>query len=107
MNRRTLKALEGSIEKWRKIVAREGVDKGVANCPLCRELFLPVAPCHGCPVEESTGVTGCEKSPYEAWDRHQALYHHNPLIAQNECPTCMRFAKKELAFLESLLPEAS
>ena len=59
------KALEGSIEKWQLIVVGTGSDKGVDNCPLCKEFFHP--DCGGCPVSERTGQMCCDGSPYETW----------------------------------------
>ena len=39
MNKETLEALKGSIEKWRKIVEEGDEDRGSSSCPLC-QLFL-------------------------------------------------------------------
>ena len=85
MNKKTLKALKGSIEKWEKIVAGEGIDLGTVNCPLCQIFVVPKDSCEGCPVMEKTGESDCYGSPY---------YDHRPDSAQDE-----------LDFLESLLPE--
>ena len=106
MNKKTLKGLEGSIEKWRKIVAKEGMDKGTENCPLCR-IFFDYIDCSGCPVAKATGEGFCEKTPYQWWHAHQIKCHSTDNWGKdkkNECPTCTRLARAELKFLESLRP---
>lgn len=97
MDERTLTALKGSILKWEAIVAGTGTDDGAANCPLC-QLFHPSPSseikrghdCAGCPVQDATGLSHCEGSPYDEWaheDRHEP-----------------EDAEAELKFLRSLLP---
>ena len=107
MNPETRKALEGSIEKWEKIVrSTEEKDRGTANCPLCRLFFSP--DCAGCPVKEKTGMHGCQGSPYNAWDNHHETFHSKAFgestSRYKDCPECLRLAKKELEFLKELLP---
>ncbi len=97
--RQTAKALEGSIEKWAKIVARKGVDDGHLNCPLCT-VFIGGNGCEGCPVADSKESWGCSNTPIDRWYKHQARKH--AIRGENLCPTCTRFAKAELKFLESL-----
>ena len=92
MDKKTLKALKGSIEKWEKIVAGTGKDEGPNNCPLCK-LFNKIEgeekyACNGCPVKEETGQKYCWNTPYE-------VYEPNPT---------KKNAIKELNFLKSLLP---
>lgn len=98
--RQTAKALEGSIEKWRAIVEKRGVDVGTSNCPLC-ELFYHDSKCDGCPVQEATGEHGCNAPPYLGWSDHNRAKHPE-LIKKIHCPTCTRLAKAELKFLEGL-----
>lgn len=57
-----LKALDESIEKWRKIATGRGENKGAKNCALC-QLFNYVCQ-GGCPVMLYTGRSSCEKTPY-------------------------------------------
>ena len=99
MNKKTLKALRGSIEKWEKIVAKEGVDRYSNNCPLCQTC----GECDGCPVALKTELPGCSGSPYEEWDVHLDEEHHN-MARKVHCPTCEVLARKEVEFLKSLLP---
>ena len=116
MDERTLKALRGSIVKWEAIVDGSGVDKGVNNCPLCKEFEAIPDPdddeqdcCYGCPVADKVGYTGCEGTPYTHWAEHHNSKHFNPdlnlLSRQIQCPDCIPFAQAELDFLRSLLPK--
>lgn len=105
MDQRTLEALKGSIEKWRRIVYKGASNGGPEDCPLC-QLFntyehkygLAGEKCVGCPVMERTGVSGCEGSPYE---KIENSFYVDPI---NEDPKVLKHAKAELAFLKSLLP---
>jgi hypothetical protein len=101
MDKRTLTALQGSIEKWKRVLAEEIVGDGYEDCPLCA-LFHPLSvdiglsspdACNGCPVKEKTGKSLCTGSPYEGYA--EAL--------DNEEDTG-EMAEAELDFLRSLLP---
>lgn len=69
-SKNVMKALDGSIEKWRGIAAGTGIDKGSLNCPLCI-MFNETegsALCRGCPISGDTGFIGCVGTPYsEEW----------------------------------------
>ena len=61
-------ALEGAIAKWRGICEEGKADHGTIDCPCCKiwetkEDFSLI--CKGCPIEQYTGVTGCDLKPYE------------------------------------------
>lgn len=100
MNKATLKALRGSISKWKRIVAGTGGDDGVENCPLCQMFFYDHAECQGCPVSAKTGVAMCLKTPYEKqWMTNDWFWGQRA-----SSPKLLRAAKAELKFLESLLP---
>lgn len=107
MDKKILTALQGSIEKWEKIVAGTGTDDGWRNCPLCEDFYkkCDVQICDGCPVHEKTGGFGCMKTPYEKWDTHQYKIHDSHFPYEIECKICERHAKAEVEFLKSLLPE--
>lgn len=92
-------ALEGSIEKWEKIINKEGVDYN--NCPLCEE------DCNSCVVHKVVGQRGCNNTPYEAWKTHHNQAHPNhPRIDRKVlCPVCEALATAEYEFLKSLRVE--
>jgi hypothetical protein len=100
MDTRTLNALEGSIEKWQKIVERRGEDHGTANCPLCLRFISDT--CEGCPVKDATGQGGCQGSPYAEWD----TFMRNVGVDHVFDSESLRLAQAELSFLISLHPFA-
>ena len=89
MDKRTLTVLKGSIKKWEGIVAGTIEDKGIENCPLCKEFYDD--DCEGCPVADRTGQIHCLGSPYEEY-----------CLGSN---SKQQSAQAELDFLRSLLPE--
>ena len=104
MNSRTLKALEGSIEKWRKIAYEDGEDRSTNNCPLC-SIFSHKPKCGDCPVRLKTNIQACARTPYEKWAlHHQEKKSHTTQPYKVECSTCKNIAKAELKFLRSLRP---
>ena len=114
MNKETLQALEGSIEKWQHIVGTtEAEDKGVENCPLCAMFWH--GGCKGCPVSEATGRDNCRDSPYTAWAIHirtrvsqvRGIPGHPQIQNHRElgCEVCLELARAELTFLVGLLPD--
>ena len=106
MNNFALKALEGSIKKWERIVARKGVDNETANCPLC-DMFYDSS-CSNCPVSEKVEAIWCQKTPFDAWDKHQEDVHSDKKTRRvfKNCPKCKPLAQAELDFLKSLLPKS-
>lgn len=109
MNAETLKALKGSITKWRRILAGRQRDHGGGDCPLCALYHYDghAAFCGGCPIHAATGGHGCNHTPHRAWlnhyyDRHEkrGLYAH----VVGKCRTCKKLAREQLEFLQSLLP---
>lgn len=112
MDKRTLAALRGSIQKWILILLGESEDRGTMNCPLCQEfLEQPDRPgCRACPVcDDTDDHHGCRHTPYEAWVDHHAETHWGVDGWRDgnriQCPECVRLAELELAFLRSLCPE--
>jgi len=105
MNKKTLKALQGSIKKWEKIVKGTGEDLGGKNCPLCR---LYSDSCGECPICQATGQIGCSGTPYDEWRAHHYVTHESYIdyrgFLKIQCIACKELAEKELAFLRSLLP---
>lgn len=107
MSPATRTALLGSIAKWESIVSGNGIDAGIANCPLCAAFYEKG--CKGCPVAAATGIEGCRDSPYQSWAEHQEDQHateYNSCI-HPDCPECLQLAQAELDFLKSLLEPQS
>jgi hypothetical protein len=107
MNAKTLKALNGSIEHWRRIAAGEEGEQSTTNCPLC-QAFNAEESCTDCPAEKRPGGL-CYDTPYGEWDYHQVTKHRekyeDPEGCMVRCSVCKELALKEVAFLESLLPK--
>lgn len=114
MDAKTLEALNGSIEKWRKIVDGTGVDLAANNCPLC-SLFnsstaqglkqdLELA-CLGCPVFDNTGRRFCMGTPYIEWVKMVHSTMSRGRQVRNEQDRAI--AQREVDFLKSLLPQES
>lgn len=108
MNKKTLKALEGSILKWDKIVdSTKGIDDGTANCPLCQTFDS----CNDCLIDKyskDSYSAGCGGTPYSKWEDHQKKIHRGkypPYSRAPKCRTCLKLAKEELNFLCGLLPK--
>lgn len=100
MDKKTLEALKGSIEKWEGIVAGKIKDEGPRNCPLCKKF----PSCDGCPVSEVTLSDSCNNSPYEEWEIYAYANHHEfDYMVRDE--KSKELAEAELNFLKSLLPE--
>lgn len=117
MNKKTKKALKGSIKKWQKIYnflkykrryterthnKLLHLESGINNCPLC-ELFYKIDDvtdsfgCHLCPVKNRTGYNHCKDSPYyEFRHRWYGLRYGSSLS------NLKKYAKKELDFLKTL-----
>ncbi len=114
MDNDTLNALVLSIDKWKAIVDGTGVDTGTDNCELCKKFYDKddddFDTCAGCPVREEVHDSCCNNTPYTEWNCHQTVKHKRlkfPFKIEwaDGCDECMKLAKAELEFLESLLPE--
>lgn len=99
MNRKTKRALLGSIANWESAALGVRIMGAVADCVLC-ELFLlntSGSACKGCPVREATGKHGCRNTPYNEYTK---LVRH--LGCENR--SVMAQAQLEVDFLKGLLP---
>jgi hypothetical protein len=102
MNAPTLKALKESIAHWTRLA--NGTRKNTENldakcCALCRRFVLKNRDCGDCPVVRSqTGQSLCQGTPF--YDAQGAMFDHG-----FDSPFFKAEAKKELAFLKSLLPK--
>ena len=100
MNAQTLKALRGSISKWKRVVNGQE-DFGIDDCPLCAEFIY--RGCRGCPA----GVAAeCCGGHYRKWvlhfkDCHKQVWRE---IVPG-CPECIRLATNVLNYLKGLLPK--
>ena len=102
--------IQGSINKWNKIVQGLEADKGPENCALCNEFLAK--DCVGCPVFERTGEPLCNGTPYEHFGQvfHDELlelvrWHINPKQEPKVVigPKTMEVACAEHDFIVSLL----
>lgn len=118
MDKETLAALKGSIEKWRKIRAGRLIDRGTENCPLCLifhsegENGVPDLRCKGCPVALRIGRPHCNDTPYVDWVMAAPDRGRDGFIRRSIPPegypgrkAAIAAAQAELDFLRSLLPE--
>lgn len=107
MNKKTLLALEASIEHWRENEVAETVDKVEVygrSCALCRMFSLKNDNCTGCPVADRTGYQFCFRSPWDSARNAFSVWCRNPeSIAARDAFRAA--ARVEREFLESLLPE--
>jgi hypothetical protein len=108
MDSETLAALDGSIRKWEAIVAGTGIDDGCDNCPLCKVFYYfshhkGRTYCDGCPIYLDTGITGCERTPYDAWCEEWGL---NTILGHNGEINifAQELAQDMLDYLRSLRP---
>ena len=113
MIKATMKALEGSIRKWLKIINNKGVDDRSSNCPLCKRfLFLeedesnrPI-PKDICPLGYMTKIPcqGLCCKEWDDWARHHRNVHGlkvtdnniQPLSIHPGCDDCKALAQNVL-----------
>lgn len=111
MDKDTLEALRGSIEKWDQIAKGETNCRGSANCPLCELFILGVSSrsyCMGCPVSLATGHTHCDGSPYEAFIEAEDIRPKEPYPNTEgwaDSPEAKQCAIQMRDFLTNLLPK--
>lgn len=103
MDKRTLTALRGSIEKWRRIAEGFGEDLGPHNCPLCKKFRNTNEGhwCAKCPVSEESGCGGCFRTPYVPWDDFCEMVGSRRAKSEE----AKLLALDEYVYLLSLLPE--
>lgn len=96
--------LEESIEHWERLVSGKRLPNetiGRIYCALCEAYYWSKSGiCEGCPVKEKTGQPYCFNTPYQLVED---IYNKS-----NGALDSKKFkaaAKKELAFLKSLLPK--
>lgn len=94
--------LEGSIDKWKRVLNGSDIEKGAINCPLCQKYLRGIGSCLGCVVHQKTGKPSCYSTPYEQWERHQGIAHDQYINRSVQCPECKEIAQAEIDFLLSL-----
>jgi hypothetical protein len=107
MNPKTLKALKSSIAHWTRLAtgkARKGEDIFTTHCALCRRFYTKASiergePCMSCPVSNKTGLSYCKGSPWVEASRALADAYYI-----YKAPRFLAAARRELAFLKTLLP---
>lgn len=94
MDKATLRALNGSILKWKGIVAGTVEDEGDINCPLCQRFHPNYRTdgkvCAGCPIAAATGDTMCDGSPYEIYAHFEGS---EPDMAKTAAVVMLNFLK--------------
>jgi len=110
MDAKMLNAIQGSIEKWDRIIkSTKALDRGVDNCPLCKIYdgdVNRIFNCLGCPVKDKTGRDNCMETPYYDWIRHHKKLHKMTSYFCHRiagCKGCLTIAKRERDFLKGLL----
>lgn len=103
MDAKTLEALNASIAKWERNAVAETSNAYLISkydCPLCALFYNDF--CEGCPVFERTGETRCDATPYvQAVERRRKWIDTGDKRHVYATHTA---ARKEAAFLKSLLP---
>jgi hypothetical protein len=97
-----IKIMEASVEKWNRIIAGEGSDGGVVDCPPCRIFYVLV--CFGCPIAEYTGIKFCKGTPYPEWHNHQ-IKEHDKFKKKIYCPECLRLATEMRDFMIEIVED--
>lgn len=111
MDKRTLKALKGSIRKWKKVRDQKIEDWGPNNCPLCHLFYIDKYGedyCIGCPIFEHTGEKFCEGTPHDEFidffENEAYCVESTQLTDSEQIKTMRELAQAEIDFLTSLLP---
>ena len=118
MDKKTLKALQGSIEHWEQNVKGERLDETSISgddCDLCGLFLVWSDPedkqCKGCPVMRKTGEQGCQGTPYfnalAARTKWVASVNHGDTVKKqhHRREEFRKYAHEELKFLKGLLPK--
>ena len=94
-----MRALDGSIEKWRKVAYENGIDNANNNCPLCQFNKM----CDNCIVKHEVGNKHCHNTPYQVWISHHNNEHSKYYEPRKcECTQCTEIAIGEYNFLSDL-----
>jgi len=108
VNPETLEALQGSIQKWRDIVAETEEDNFADNCALCQRFNqsgCKTADGELCPVAIRANMDGCDNTPWVEWHFQQVRWGHRHQDRRADTDELRALAQVELDFLISLLPK--
>ena len=97
-----LKIMQASVRKWNRIIAGEGSDGGILDCPPCRIYYMLV--CTGCPISQYTGKKFCKGSPYGRWYWHQNNAHGH-IRKKVYCPECLKLATDMRDFMIEIVDD--
>jgi hypothetical protein len=61
---RALKALQGSVKHWERLVSGKDKYMGPDHCPLCGQFNTAKLRCKGCPIATDTQEGYCHGTPY-------------------------------------------
>ena len=93
-----MRALDGSIEKWRKVAYENGTDDANNNCPLCQFNMM----CNNCIINRVTGSKHCKDTPYIDWGKHHSNEHCIYSSRKCTCEQCTELAIEEYNFLSNI-----
>ena len=113
MHPKLLKALKASIEKWKLIAEGKEVSRFGSNCPLCRACNSKKFGCtlaekgkyFPCPVRENTKMPECRGTPWRDFYRDATWATEEGYALRAVTDIAKEDARRELEFLESLLPK--
>lgn len=95
-----IRIMTASVKKWDRIIAGQGSDGGVLDCPPCRIYYILV--CSGCPIAEYRGTRFCKGTPYGPWFRHQVDIH-GYMRRKVYCEECVRLATDMRDYMREIL----
>lgn len=110
MNRKTLKALKGSMNKWAEIRTGSGVEKGTDNCSLCKLFHTDHTEvprylcCRGCPVFEKSGMRFCNNTPFVSYSKHATIINKAQDWSVAKTPQAKGAATRMFKYLAALMP---
>lgn len=100
-----VKAIDGSIKKWEKVMKGEIEDEGRDNCPLCKRSMVltyrkkfGISKCSGCPIFCFTKKEGCRGTPYLNFCFSRCEYCKKLI----RCSKCRVLAKKMINFIKMI-----
>jgi hypothetical protein len=101
-----LKKLKKSTAHWKRLATKktkEGESIGISHCACCLKFYHDEKGyCFSCPIKQATGKAYCQDTP---WDEIKKLMDSINMDNFIKTEEFIKLAKKELKFLQSLLPK--